>query len=218
MTSPFGDAVRAAPDAHAATWIAPVLHSFGADVGAIAPPGHDRYLRVEDLGHGHPGPEGDDLVRRLAAVLAQHTATPHHAWFAIWEGYGWLSGTTLYFHPPGWRGLASRLHRRRADRAEAARRAPLQATLAALPQLQLPHRTYHLLSGPVTAVNGIVEPGAVDRPQVPDLWWPDDRAWFVATDTDLDWTYVGGTVALSDALLAALPERARPVDITDPIE
>ena len=35
----------------------------------------------------------------------------------------------------------------------------------------------------------------------PNLWWPDDRAWCVATEIDLAWTYVGGPAALiSDAL------------------
>jgi len=50
-------------------------------------------------------------------------------------------------------------------------------------------------------------------PQPPDLWWPEDRAWFVATDTDLSWLYVGGTTDLTNEL----PERTTPVGSTDPI-
>ena len=44
----------------------------------------------------------------------------------------------------------------------------------------------------------------------PSLWWPDDRAWFVATEIDFNWTYVGGTRdciegVLADPSLEALP-------------
>jgi hypothetical protein len=38
--------------------------------------------------------------------------------------------------------------------------------------------------------------------QTPNLWWPHDRAWFVATEIDFDSTLVGGSHALIDALLA----------------
>jgi hypothetical protein len=36
--------------------------------------------------------------------------------------------------------------------------------------------------------------------QSPSLWWPDDRAWVVATEVDFAWTYVGGTTPLIDTL------------------
>ena len=44
----------------------------------------------------------------------------------------------------------------------------------------------------------------------PNLWWPEDRAWFVATEIDFNWTYVGGTrdciqSILDDPQLEALP-------------
>jgi hypothetical protein len=32
-----------------------------------------------------------------------------------------------------------------------------------------------------------------DHRQVPDLWWPADRSWCLATDPDFQWLYVGGT-------------------------
>lgn len=34
------------------------------------------------------------------------------------------------------------------------------------------------------------------------MWWPDDRSWFVSTEVDFSWTYVGGTKACIDAVLA----------------
>ncbi|HLI97870.1 MAG TPA: hypothetical protein VKT72_17515 [Candidatus Baltobacteraceae bacterium] len=37
--------------------------------------------------------------------------------------------------------------------------------------------------------------------QTPNLWWPSDHQWCVATEVDLDSTYVGGPAALIDSLL-----------------
>ncbi len=39
--------------------------------------------------------------------------------------------------------------------------------------------------------------------QSASLWWPADRAWFVATDIDLVTTFVGGSAGCIDDLLAA---------------
>jgi len=36
--------------------------------------------------------------------------------------------------------------------------------------------------------------------QTPNLWWPTDRAWCVATEIDLTWTYVGGASAMIECL------------------
>jgi hypothetical protein len=36
----------------------------------------------------------------------------------------------------------------------------------------------------------------------PNLWWPDDRAWFVATEIDHAWTYVAGSQQLLARLMA----------------
>jgi len=46
--------------------------------------------------------------------------------------------------------------------------------------------------------------------QSPNLWWPDDHAWIVATEIDYAWSYVGGSQHLidrvvSDDLLEAMP-------------
>ena len=36
----------------------------------------------------------------------------------------------------------------------------------------------------------------------PNLMWPADHAWFVATEIDLPWTGIGGSADLVDDLLA----------------
>ncbi len=50
-----------------------------------------------------------------------------------------------------------------------------------------PMRNYHLLRGPITALT--------EFPDNPDYWWPDDRAWCMCTDTDLEWAYLAGSAA-----------------------
>ncbi len=34
-----------------------------------------------------------------------------------------------------------------------------------------------------------------------NLWWPSDRTWCVASEIDLQWTYVGGSAELIDRVL-----------------
>jgi hypothetical protein len=55
-----------------------------------------------------------------------------------------------------------------------------------------------LLHGPLAAIEGFYE---IHR-SPPSLWWPEDRAWCVGTDIDLMSTYVGGSKACIDAVLA----------------
>jgi hypothetical protein len=51
--------------------------------------------------------------------------------------------------------------------------------------------------------------------QSPTLWWPDDRAWFVATDIDYPWTYIGGSTELIDEPLADDRLEVLPARLTD---
>jgi hypothetical protein len=66
------------------------------------------------------------------------------------------------------------------------------------PRVELPERNYALFVGPLAALPSLMD---AQDDHSPNLWWPDDRAWCVATEIDLAWTYVGGPAALiSDAL------------------
>ena len=51
--------------------------------------------------------------------------------------------------------------------------------------------------------------------QSPNIWWPDDRAWCVATEIDLQSTYVGGPVACIRAILDNPNLEAYPVNPED---
>lgn len=69
------------------------------------------------------------------------------------------------------------------------------------PQLRLPHREYHLFSGPLAAARTTYDAGPFAR-QSANLWWPADQAWCVATEVDHAWSYVGGAAPLVAAILA----------------
>lgn len=60
-------------------------------------------------------------------------------------------------------------------------------------------RDHMLFQGPV----GSAAISLNDPPfhfQSPNVWWPEDQAWLVATDIDLDSTYIGGSAACIEAI------------------
>src|ERR1035437_6270763 len=75
---------------------------------------------------------------------------------------------------------------------------------SASPTLRLDERTFLVRQGPLDiapavgwrASNGVfvIEP--------PTILWPTDRSWFVASDPDLDSTYIGGSDALIESLMS----------------
>ena len=67
---------------------------------------------------------------------------------------------------------------------------------------QLPFRGYHLFAGPLPAARTDYSSFPIGEIQSASLWWPADRAWCVATEVDHAWTYIGGSRAVIDAILA----------------
>jgi hypothetical protein len=62
-------------------------------------------------------------------------------------------------------------------------------------EVVLPAREYFLSSGPIEETTSFANP--------PNLWWPEDRAWCVASEIDLLATYLGGSHECIQALLDA---------------
>ena len=83
--------------------------------------------------------------------------------------------------------------------------------------LELENRTYLACRGPLSLAAEVGWKPARDRlhAEPPNLLWPADRAWFVASDTDLDSTYLGGSVALVHGLLAHAGLEVWPIAATD---
>jgi hypothetical protein len=79
------------------------------------------------------------------------------------------------------------------------------------PTLSIPGRNLLLLQGAVGDVLTTLSDADWSY-RSPNLWWPDDRAWCVATEIDFTWSYVGGSSAcieqvLTDPDLEALPTK-----------
>lgn len=206
----FGDEVTAPADIGAAAWIHVACRGRWGTVGGLVPNGFDAFVRV-----AAPDPDVDDwwdayrsLYQLVASVGARHTTTPTSAWFGVWEGYGWETSTTMYVTSgrPGWAGRRkSNAERKRLREKDRRRHEAVRTGLAGVPRFEVPGRAYYLVGGPIAAAADVREPGSPDRWQRPDLMWPDDQAWFVASDVDFWSLYVGGSAAFIDDLVASLP-------------
>ena len=220
----FGDSLRAASSAADADWLASARTGEFGTVGGLVPAGYASYARVHA-----PRADGDEdwwpryqeLFERVAEVGARHTTTPDEAWYAIWDGHGFDTFTTnvAWREPPvdddERRERAEYRQRLRDD--DRRRHAEIRDGLAAVPRFDAPNRTYYLVTGAVADVGGVRYPSGHGW-RNPDLWWPDDRGWFVATDVDCWSLYVGG----DDTFVAEIARRAgalvEPVLPTDGIE
>jgi hypothetical protein len=128
-------------------------------------------------------------LRILCATLAEHTSTPRSCWFCLWDGYGWLHGSPsvaiMGSHgsipvPPAF-----------------------PAEVLGGPRVRLPGRDYLLLAGSLAAAPqlGWADPYGFFFPQSPNLFWPQDQAWCVASEIDMLCTLVAGSDALAGALV-----------------
>ena len=80
------------------------------------------------------------------------------------------------------------------------------------PTLDIPHedRKYFIFRGPMDGVMSFFE---WIWDQSPNLCWPEDRAWFVATEIDFNNTFVGGSAACIERVLAHPELEALPIAI-----
>ena len=230
--------IRYEDDLSPADWFTPLLHGFAVDTGSIIPVGFDVYCRIfHPLRPHSPNPVSrtwaevaaangriahpqmqihrisrpagtpseaydlNDYLNELdwgtlpapersvlVGLLRERTATPEQCWFCVWDGFGGLD-----------LGGRRRVH--------------------------LPQRDYALYGGPIEMALASLElpcsgdeagdPEETRNHQSPNLWWPEDRSWFVATEIDVAWTYVGGTEATVQAILDAEGLEALLVELTD---
>jgi hypothetical protein len=172
----FGDPLRAAADSEPAAWLAEaVVGPFGS-VGGLVPGHYESYL-VVDSAQDDEVDWWDAQRERVAALAEVLTA------FTATPDAAWFA----LWEGHGWDSLDA---------------------LREIPRFDRPERRYLLVSGRVADVERITWPGEPDEPRGwfrPDLWWPQDRQWFVGTDVDFWCNYVGGSEALTDAITARLP-------------
>jgi hypothetical protein len=158
-------------------------------------------------------------LEALCEVLGRHTATADRCWFCLWEGYGWINGSATQMDSLWRRKTRSRRGWSLPSVHWRSRPRPSGSEGLAGPRLRLPERTYLLFEGPLEAAVDMGWRPSDDAffPQSPNLFWPDDHAWCVATEIDHDSTYVAGSSALIADLLADDRLEALPVEVTDEV-
>ncbi|KWX00555.1 hypothetical protein TH66_15180 [Carbonactinospora thermoautotrophica] len=231
-------------DVSAADWIIERLHPFASDVGALVPEGFAAYARIlhpawrteqgqrikvrwadlarEKAVRVDPTTQFDDLapgtdlvppsvgtlerdeLDALVEILADHTRRADSCWFGLWEGYGWMRGSPA----------VSEFTPRRRKGFGRARPRVIEPVAPPGPRVQIPERPLVLYRGPIEAATAFCQPPTW---QSPNLWWPEDRAWCVASEIDLESSYLGGTESLVDQLLHDRRLEVVPVSLTDPI-
>jgi hypothetical protein len=210
-------------------WIAPALRPFGEHVvGSLVPALFDSYVRVFHPAVRYVGDDDVDVPWAEVAAANRTVAHPVMEW-------GSLTGSMDFFEDadqsPLWdQGPARghlpvavaealvevlRRHTRTSDDVFfgvwsgfgfIVGRTPITA-----PTLALPAREHWLLRGPIDLAAGNLAEEPAE--QSASLWWPADRAWFVATDIDLVTTFVGGSAACVRDLLDHPGLEAAPVPV-----
>ena len=117
----------------------------------------------------------------LAEFLADFTGTASRCFFAVWDGYGQFSG--------GGMGILS-----------TSGGIPLSPPSEVLTSQRIKGvgRDYLLYEGRLSAISSFFSTRFWHGG--PNIWWPEDRRWCVATDIDLNSTYIGGSEACIEAL------------------
>lgn len=154
------------------------------------------------------------LLIALCAILSEHTSAAASCWFCLWDGYGWIYGSPavsgIVFVPV-------------EDTSSAGEPVSIPSGLPPevlqQPKVELPHRSYFLFNGPLHATGelGWTDPWGNFDPQSPNLFWPRDHAWCVATEIDLFCTLVAGSENLAETLLTDSRFEAWRVFPGDPI-
>jgi hypothetical protein len=213
-----------APHWSPANWIVAGLGGFAESVLSLVPAGFESYVRIF-----HPAVRaiGHELEQVRWAEIAAANGRQAHAGMQLtaltgsFDAYrngqaGLFDGSPEIGSLPA--GLVEPLttvlarHTGTPDRCWFAfwdGFGGLRDEIALGPTFTVPCRAYHLLSGPLDGVSESATDGAF---QSANLWWPADQAWCVATEIDLDTTYIGCGRTCANELLRVPELEALPID------
>ena len=150
------------------------------------------------------------IVDQLVPLLAAATSTPDGCHYGLWRGFGgggvMLTYTSAQSPWGRWRQRRTQsAHQRCADATHQVAQEFIERCAV---REWCMVRDFALFDGSVDDVRSIGNASLfatldgrkeIDR-RSPQWWWPEDRAWFVATEIDDPWTYLAGT----DDLIAAV--------------
>lgn len=218
-------------DAMPAQWLLPRLDPFGVDVCSLVPRGFTSYTRLfhpayQADAEGRPGTQVS--WQQIAAANGRSTHPrmqfPHLT--NTWDNRDGQSG--VFDIAPIEGSLPLSYAERLSELLGAFTTTPRdcwfgswtgyaasQLAASAAATFELPQRTMYLLNGPPDALADSVCNAPIY--QTVNLCWPDDQAWCLATDIDLDSTYVAATTACIQALLDDPTLESLVCDPTDPI-
>jgi hypothetical protein len=211
---------RAGVDARAAEWVVAGLRGFGESVLSLVPACFSEYLRVF-----HPAYRGagSDRVGVAWAEIASANGMRMHGGVQLGaitgsERYEWEGQPGVFDQPPETGNLPRELLDLLPDVLARHTSTPgtcyfavwdgvggLPPEVRSAPTFSVPERTYHLLTGPVEVVRELAD--ALQKypsgaPWSPNLWWPHDHAWCVATEVDLKTTYIGADRLCAQELIS----------------
>jgi len=199
-----------------AAWVLARVRNFDGTVGSLLPSGFDGYARLFHPAYRNTATAQDEEVTWRAVAQANgRTAHPGMEWVAITGSWRYVQREVqpgLWDHPPNTGSLPSRQTAQLAELLAAHTSTPAACWFAVwegfgyllpaldwAPRVAMPQRPMVLLSGPLhAATTSLARPPWDQRAS---LWWPDDRAWCVATDVDSMSTYVVGSRQCIAALL-----------------
>ena len=198
--------VTPSDDIEQAAWIAPRLRPFTSyQAGSVVPGGFDAYARID-----HAPPAGREgalpavMARRLVRILRRGAPT-EMLWLAMWNGYGQMSGSVSAF----WFGPGEPPPNPAPPTPPAPRDGWMQPPRRGrgAPLVRHEAREYLLYRGTPDQVAGWMDG--------PNLWWPDDHSWCVASEIDLPWTYVGASAEVIAEILDDGTLHARPLSLDE---
>jgi hypothetical protein len=182
----------------------------GYRVGNEVPQGYARYLRVLHRSRpprdrqqirswreskGSPGTPEERVLKALVTTFGKADGTePTVCWFAYWKGWGALEENLQVLT-----GLKT-----------------WSPAVVEQAIFAFWHRDYVLLSGSLDSV--LNRPGPPTPALSPQLWWPEDQRWFVATEIDLEFTLVGADESLADAISGNADINVQEVSLEDRLD
>jgi hypothetical protein len=208
-------------DVTPAEWILPRLHPFAQDVGSVIPDGFEAYCRIFHPVKNHP------TTKTWSGIAAANgrVVHPEMQFHMINRPVGAPPPLRCEMDPiVRWGYIPNVIREALIDVLRRETTTPEQCWFCVwegrggmddygiTARVRHPQRAYLLFGGPIDTE---APQDSFGDSELPNLWWPADRAWMVATEIDFAWTYVGGTLTVIDALLADARLEALPARITD---